>query len=86
MDNPVRALRERLGLSRRELAIMADLAYVRVAEAELGYHRRIPLAVLEAIARATGVDADALARDYVTLAGPAKAEGRQLTKRPLPRT
>jgi DNA-binding XRE family transcriptional regulator len=41
-QNPIRRARERLGLSRLELAQLLDVSYERVAATELGHARQLP--------------------------------------------
>lgn len=64
MENPLRVLRARLGLSRAGLALRAGLTYHQICVAELGYDRRLSPSVLAALSRVTGVDGETLARDY----------------------
>jgi hypothetical protein len=52
--NPVVAFRNRLGWSRRQLALVAGCAYSVVAAAEVGLPEHLPAAIFMAIARIEG--------------------------------
>ena len=62
--NPVRDLRERIGLTMNELALILGVAYTAVAHVELGRATAVPGAWRETLTKA-GADFDRLAADYV---------------------
>lgn len=62
-QNPVTALRERRGWSRKELALRCGLSYGQVTAVELGHPRRLPPGVLQAF-EALGEDPGELAAAY----------------------
>lgn len=61
--NPITRLRERLRMSRVELARASGTNYQQLARAELGYEVRLPRAAREALA-AFGEDPDSAALEY----------------------
>jgi transcriptional regulator with XRE-family HTH domain len=54
-EHPLITLRKRAGISRRELAILAGVAYMAIYEVETGIYRGIPRALRKALA---DMDAD----------------------------
>ena len=61
--NPLRETRERLNLSRHELALMASTSIVAIYNAERGSLTRVPESICKVLA-GLGVDAVALGREY----------------------
>ena len=63
-ENPILALRERLGLSRSDFSMMTGTRYADLVEVERGYKGRLPRAMLAALAILPGVDPIRLACEY----------------------
>lgn len=62
--NPVRRVRQQLGLSTKELAIACGASYSAVHAAETGLSAQVPGPVLNGLER-IGIDAAAVAGEYV---------------------
>lgn len=62
--NPVRRVRQQLGLSVKELAMAAGVSYSTLHAAETGLPAQVQAPVLDGLAR-LGIDAAAVAGEYV---------------------
>ena len=72
--NPLRETRERLNLSRHELALMANTSIVAIYNAERGSLTRVPESICKVLA-GLAVDVDRLQDDYKAWR---MAEGRRV--------
>lgn len=62
--NPVRRVRQQLGLSIRELAMACGVSYATLHAAETGLPAQVQAPILDGLAR-IGIDAEAVAGEYV---------------------
>jgi transcriptional regulator with XRE-family HTH domain len=62
-ENPVKRVRDELGLSRHDIAVMAGCGIVYVYQLERGSLTRVPESICKVLA-GLGVDAVALGREY----------------------
>lgn len=62
--NPVRRVRQQLGLSVKELAMAAGVSYATLHAAETGLPVQVQSPVLDGLAR-IGIDAEAVADEYL---------------------
>lgn len=74
MENPLVALRERRGRTRREMALRCGLGYWQLAACELGHPRRLPAGVRRAL-EALGEDPEAFAAAYAAWREAQRAAG-----------
>jgi len=63
-ENPVKLAREKLGLNRHQMAVMAGTGVVSIYQLERGSFARVPRGI-EAVLERLGVDTVRLHRDYI---------------------
>jgi len=63
-ENPVKLAREKLGLNRHQMAVMAGTGVVTIYQLERGSYARVPRGI-EAVLERLGVDTVRLHRDYI---------------------
>ena len=63
-ENPVKLAREKLGLNRHQMAVMAGVGVVSIYQLERGSFAKVPKGI-EAVLERLGVDTVRLHRDYI---------------------
>lgn len=63
-ENPVKLARERLGLNRHQMSVMAGVGVVTIYQLERGSYARVPRGI-EAVLERLGVDTARLHCDYI---------------------
>ena len=63
-ENPVKLAREKLGLNRHQMSVMAGVGVVTIYQLERGSYARVPRGI-EAVLERLGVDTVRLHRDYI---------------------
>ena len=63
-ENPVKLAREKLGLNRHQMSVMAGVGVVTIYQLERGSYARVPRGI-EAVLERLGVDTARLHRDYI---------------------
>ena len=63
-ENPVKLAREKLGLNRHQIAVMAGVGVVTIYQLERGSYARVPRGI-EAVLERLGVDTARLHCDYI---------------------
>ena len=63
-ENPVKLAREKLGLNRHQIAVMAGTGVVSIYQLERGSFAKVPKGI-EAVLERLGVDTARLHRDYI---------------------
>jgi transcriptional regulator with XRE-family HTH domain len=63
-ENPVKLAREKLGLNRHQMAVMAGTGVVSIYQLERGSFAKVPRGI-EAVLERLGVDTVRLHRDYI---------------------
>jgi transcriptional regulator with XRE-family HTH domain len=63
-ENPVKLAREKLGLNRHQIAVMAGVGVVSIYQLERGSFAKVPRGI-EAVLERLGVDTVRLHRDYI---------------------
>ena len=63
-ENPVKLAREKLGLNRHQMAVMAGVGVVTIYQLERGSYARVPRGI-EAVLERLGVDTARLHCDYI---------------------
>ena len=63
-ENPVKLAREKLGLNRHQMSVMAGVGVVTIYQLERGSYARVPRGI-EAVLERLGVDVVRLHRDYI---------------------
>ena len=63
-ENPVKLAREKLGLNRHQMAVMAGVGIVTIYQLERGSYARVPKGI-ESVFERLGVDVVRLHRNYI---------------------
>jgi transcriptional regulator with XRE-family HTH domain len=63
-ENPVKLAREKLGLNRHQMSVMAGVGVVTIYQLERGSYARVPRGI-EAVLERLGVDTARLHCDYI---------------------